>query len=68
MISSLIKPLQPPSTSRHIFLSWLIAPPLVVIDSYYWTEEVLIDGEYYILYCYPDGTKRFADGTIFCYF
>ena len=46
----------------------MIAPPLVVIDSYYWTEEVLIDGEYYILYCYPDGTKRFADGTIFCYF
>ena len=49
---------------RHV----VIAPPLVVIDSYYWTEEVLIDGVYYILYCYPDGTKRVADGTIFCYF
>ena len=49
---------------RHV----VIVPPLVVIDSYYWTEEVLIDGVYYILYCYPDGTKRFADGTIFCYF
>ena len=24
-------------------------------------------GVYYILYCYPDGTKRFADGTIYCY-
>jgi len=45
-----------------------IVPPIIVVDSYYWTEEVLINGVYYILYCYPDGTKRFADGTIFCYF
>ena len=49
---------------RHI----PIVPPVVVIESYYWTEEVEIDGEYYILYCYPDGTKRFSDGTIYCYF
>ena len=45
-----------------------IVPPTVLIDSYYWTEEVFINGCYYILYCYPDGTKRFADGTIYCYF
>lgn len=44
-----------------------IVPPTVLIDSYYWTEEVFINGVYYILYCYPDGTKRFADGTIYCY-
>lgn len=44
-----------------------IFPPTVLIDSYYWTEEVFINGCYYILYCYPDGTKRFADGTIYCY-
>lgn len=44
-----------------------ILPPLVSPYDYYWTEEVLIDGEYYILYCYPDGTKRFVDGTIYCY-
>ena len=49
---------------RHI----LILPPDVMVDSYYWTEEVSINGVYYILYCYPDGTKRFFDGTIFCYF
>ena len=44
-----------------------IVPPTVLIDNYYWTEEVLINGVYYILYYYPDGTKRFADGTIYCY-
>ena len=44
-----------------------IVPPTVLINSYYWTEEVFINGVYYILYCYPDGTKRFADGTIYCY-
>lgn len=44
-----------------------IVPPTVLVDSYYWTEEVFINGVYYILYCYPDGTKRFADGTIYCY-
>ena len=44
-----------------------IVPPTVLIDRYYWTEEVFINGVYYILYCYPDGTKRFADGTIYCY-
>ena len=49
---------------RHV----MITPPIVFVDNYYWTEEVLINGVYYILYCYPDGTKRFADGTIFCYF
>ena len=49
---------------RHI----VIVPPTVLINDYYWTEEVFIDGYYYILYCYPDGTKRFADGTIYCYF
>lgn len=49
---------------RHI----QIFPPIIVVEDYYWTEEVLIDGVYYILYCYPDGTKRFSDGTIFCYF
>ena len=48
---------------RHI----PIVPPEIVIDEYYWTEEVEIDGEWYILYCYPDGTKRFSDGTIYCY-
>ena len=44
-----------------------IVPPTVLANSYYWTEEVFINGVYYILYCYPDGTKRFADGTIYCY-
>ena len=29
-----------------------IVPPTVLIDSYYWTEEVFINGVYYILYCY----------------
>ena len=48
---------------RHV----VILPPVFLVDDYYWTEEVLIDGVYCILYCYPDGTKRFADGTIFCY-
>ena len=46
----------------------MIVPPTVLINDYYWTEEVFINGCYYILYCYPDGTKRFADGTIYCYF
>ena len=48
---------------RHV----VIVPPTVLINSYYWTEEVFINGQYFILYCYPDGTKRFADGTIYCY-
>ena len=49
--------------ARHI----AILPPAVLINDYYWTEEVFINGQYFILYCYPDGTKRFADGTIYCY-
>ena len=49
--------------SRHL----AIVPPVVLINDYYWTEEVFINGQYFILYCYPDGTKRFADGTIYCY-
>lgn len=46
----------------------MIVPPRFAVMSYYWTEEVLINGAFYLLYCYPDGTKRFSDGTIFCYF
>ena len=50
MISSLIKPLQPPSTSRHIFLSWLI---LALDKTQFHVFGMLWE---------PDGYTFFVDG------